>query len=501
MLAALYAIAMLGLLGYGLNLLVLSAARLREEREERQEQSRAAGEEEHVPSTWPCVTVQVPLYNEADVAARVIDACARLDYPPRRLEVQGLDDSTDETTARVARCVERWRRRGRCIRHVRRSTRAGYKAGALKHGLATARGRLIAIFDADFVPPPDFLRRVVPLFAEAHVGMVQARWGHLNAADSLLTRLQAFGLDGHFALEQHARQAAGCFISFNGTAGIWRRRCIDEAGGWQSDTLTEDLDLSYRAQLAGWRFRYLNDLAVPAELPAQMSALRAQQFRWTKGGVETARKLLGRLWRAHVPLRVKLEGAAHLTAHFVFPLLLVAALTHAPLLWLAHVGRGPGPAYFALMAVGLVGFGGFLLAQLLAQRALYADWPRRMRLFPAYLAGTMGLALSNTRAVWQGLRGTPTAFVRTPKYARASNGQSDQSGEGARWWQSRYAQAGLAPVVWAEAALALYSALGLAGLVAAGAWLAVPFQALFALGFTLVAASSVWQARRARRRA
>ncbi len=489
MLAALYAVSILVLTVYGLNLLWLAWGYARTDRLLDGPVPPADAPAPRPEAGWPGVTVQLPLYNEAHVAERLIDACARLDYPRRKLEIQVLDDSTDETVEIARRRVDHWQQRGLDIVHIRRAERTGYKAGALANGLRLARGEAVALFDADFVPPPDFLRRTVPaLLEDEEVGMVQARWGHLNAEASLLTRLQAFGLDAHFAVEQAARQRTGCFINFNGTAGLWRRRCIREAGGWQGDTLTEDLDLSYRAQLAGWRFRFLPALEVPAELPVEMNALRTQQFRWAKGAVETARKLLGPLWRSGQPARVKLEGTAHLTAHLVFPFVLLAALTHAPLLLLKNLGYGPGAAYFALLGLGLVGFAGFFLAQLFAQRALYPDWPRRLALFPVFMAATMGLALSNTRAVAEALTGRRSAFVRTPKYSHDSGA--------APWWQSRYAALRLPPVVWGEALLAGYCVAGLGITVAYGEWAAVPFQALFAGGFALVAMASIGQARR-----
>ena len=492
MIPALYAIAIVVLTLYGGNLLWLAVQHVRHERL----RPGPVPDPEEAPrpdSSWPVVTVQLPLYNEATVAERLIDACAQLDYPRSRLEIQVLDDSTDATTERVAERVNHWQDRGLDIVHIHRSDRTGYKAGALQNGLRLARGDLIAIFDADFVPPADFLRRMVPRFDAPDVGMVQARWGHLNDDDSLLTKLQAFGLDAHFALEQRIRQAAGCFINFNGTAGLWRRECIEDAGGWAHDTLTEDLDLSYRAQLNGWRLRYVSDVEAPAELPFDMSALRSQQFRWTKGAVETARKLLGRLWRAGASTRTKIEGTFHLTAHFVFPFILLAALTHAPVLMLKHGGAGPGPAYFAAMSLGLVGFVGFFLAQLFAQRHLYPDWPRRMQRFVLFMAASMGLALSNTRAVWQGLMGRATPFTRTPKYG----GQAEDD----PWWTSRYAVSRLPPIVWGEALLALYCTAGFVVLMALGEWAALPFQAFFAGGFGLVTLSNLRDAVRVRRAA
>lgn len=481
---ALYAIAIVALTAYGGNLLWL--ALVHANRDTLREGPVPDPSDLPVPDdTWPVVTVQLPLYNEAEVVDRLIDACATLDYPRGKLEIQVLDDSTDETTKRVAQRVAYWHDRGIDISHVHRDDRTGYKAGALANGLHLARGDLLAIFDADFVPNADFLRRMVPHFlGTEELGMAQARWSHLNRDDSLLTKVQAFGLDAHFAIEQRVRDRAGCFMNFNGTAGVWRRTCIEDAGGWAHDTLTEDLDLSYRAQLQGWDFKYVPTTEAPAELPPDMNALRSQQFRWAKGGVETALKLAGRLWRSTQPWRVKLEGTFHLTAHFAFPFILLAALTHAPLLLLKNLGHGPGDLYFALMGTGLVGFAGFFLIQLFAQRALHTDWRERLRLFPAFMAGTMGLSLSNTNAVWQALRGMDTAFIRTPKYGASSDGG---------WWESRYAIDKLPPVVWGELGMAVYSSAGLVATIALGEWAAVPFQALFAVGFLLVTASSLRQ--------
>ena len=490
---ALYAISIAVLLAYGGNLLWLAVYHAVDETE----REGPVPDPEDIPepdASWPTVTVQLPLYNEADVVDRLIDACAALDYPRRKLEIQVLDDSTDETVDKVADRVEYWQDRGVDIVHIHRTDRTGYKAGALANGLRLARGDFVAIFDADFLPPADFLRRVLPHFSEEYdgedVGMVQARWGHLNEEYSLLTQVQAFGLDAHFAIEQYVREQADCFMNFNGTAGVWRRECIDEAGGWEHDTLTEDLDLSYRAQLKGWRFKYLPTVEAPAELPADMNALRTQQFRWTKGAVETALKMAGRLWSSDQPGRVKLEGTFHLTAHFAFPFILLAALTHAPLLWMKSVGYGPGETYFGIMGLGLFGFAGFFLAQLFAQRSLYPDWERRLRLFPVFMAGSMGLSLSNTHALLQALQGKDTAFIRTPKYGEASDSGT--------WWTSRYAIAEIPRYVWGEALLALYCTAGLGVIVGLGEWAAIPFQALFAAGFVLVTASNVQQVRAVR---
>lgn len=486
---ALYAIAIVVLTAYGGNLLWLALV----------DASNEHLIEGPVPDPdvlpqpddeWPVVTVQLPLYNEAKVARRLIDACVDLDYPRDKLEIQVLDDSTDTTTHVVENRVAYWKDKGVDIVLIHRDNRTGYKAGALANGLRLARGEYVAIFDADFLPDSDFLRRTLPpFFDDENLGLVQARWGHLNRDDSLLTKVQAFGLDAHFALEQRVRERADCFMNFNGTAGIWRRACIEDAGGWEHDTLTEDLDLSYRAQLRDWQFKYVPAVEVPAELPPDMNALRSQQFRWAKGGIETAKKLLSRLWASDESTRVKVEGTFHLTAHLAFPFILLAALTHAPLLFLKDLGYGPGEVYFAVMGFGLLGFAGFFLAQVFAQRRLHPDWGRRLVLFPVFLAGTMGLSLSNTNACWQALIGTDTAFLRTPKY-----GQDREDG----WWRSRYAIASLPQIVWWEALLAVYCTAGLGIILVLGEWAAVPFQACFAAGFVLVTVSNLRQVRSVR---
>ena len=486
--AILYAAAMLVLLVFGLNQLWLAVRHARADRLRGGPAPGPGAELPPEPPVWPRVTVQLPLYNERYVAARLLDAVARLEYPRDRLDVQVLDDSTDETAAVVAERVAYWRRRGLDVVHVRRVWRDGFKAGALANGLTFARGDLVAVFDADFVPPPDFLRRTAPLFADARLGLVQARWDHLNAQDSALTAVQAALLDAHFAIEQAGRQEAGCFVGFNGTAGVWRRATIDDAGGWHADTLTEDLDLSYRAQLAGWRFRFLPDLAVPAELPLSVAAWRGQQFRWTKGAAETTRKVLGRVLRAPLAWRVRVQGALHLTNFAVFPAILVAALLHAPLLAAYELGFGPPPLYLALLGLGLFAFAGVGLAHLLTQRALYPDWPRRMLGFPSWIAASTGLAFSNTRGALEAFVRRRSAFERTPKVQAAS---------AAVRWRGAYAAAARG---WAEGLLALYAMAGLLGLLACGAWAAAPFQVLFVTGFGFVAAHDPVQRWRALRR-
>ena len=449
------------------------------------------------PQTWPVVTVQLPLYNEMYVAERLIDAVCRLDYPAGRLEIQVLDDSTDETTEIVARAVAEHRRQGVDIHHLHRADRSGFKAGALVGGLEKARGELLAIFDADFVPAPDFLRRTVPYFADPELGMVQGCWEHINRGYSLMTRVEAILLDGHFMIEHTARNRSGCFFNFNGTAGIWRRAAIETSGGWQHDTLTEDLDLSYRAQLQGWRFLYLPELAVPSELPVDASGFKSQQYRWAKGAVQTGRKLLGAIFRAPLPLRVKLEAFVHLTNNVSYPLMVVLAVLIFPAMMLR---RGTSARMMLLVDLPLfLGATVSVLAfYLMSQVAAGPGWRREIRFLPALMGVGIGLSLSNSRAVISGLLHRGGTFHRTPKYRIERRGQS--------WWGKRY-RAGSDPTRGAEAVFALYF---LACMIYAwkdGMWMSLPFLYLFVQGYGYMAVLSYlpslreWWARTRGRRA
>ena len=424
----------------------------------------------------PRVTVQLPLYNEANVVERAVDAACGLDYPRGRLEVQVLDDSDDETARLAARRVRAWKRRGVDVSHVRRGERTGFKAGALAEGARRARGEFFLVLDADFVPPPDLIRRLLPPFRDSGVGAVQAAWGHLNRDDSWLSRAQALFLDAHFAVEHEARRRAGLFFNFNGSAGMWRRRCLEDAGGWQHDTLTEDLDLSYRAQLAGWRFEYLDDVRVPAELPGTLRALEVQQGRWAQGGVQTALKLLPRLWRSEVRAAVKLEGTAHLLGHAVHPITLLLGVALGTLGWI----RG-GPALLAdwvhAAAFGLATLP-FLAFYGLAARLRGHDLLDTGRRVGEALALGLGLGVPLTAAVARALGRSTTPFRRTPKRG------------GAR----RRAVYGVPPpdtASWIRAALGLGLLACVARLAAAGPLGAVPFTGLFAIGYLAAAASEI----------
>ncbi len=368
---------------------------------------------------WPFVATQIPLYNEANVAERVLRAVAAMHYPGRHL-IQVLDDSTDETTAIVDRVAADLRTAGHDIDVVRRPTREGFKAGALAEGLRRTGAELIAVFDADFVPKADFLLQTVPCFqADPRIGFVQGRWTFLNERDSVLTRAQGVGLDSHFAIEQAARGAhPGMCINFNGTAGVWRRQSIDEGGGWSAATLTEDLDLSYRVQLAGWRGLFLPHLEVPGELPATFSGFKSQQFRWAKGSMQTAVRLLPRLWRSTMPLSAKVEGSFHLTHYAVHPLLLLVILL-GPLVWLSSGDQGRLPGLIGTLL--LVAAFAPTVFYGVGQYRLHRDWPRRLLRLPALTLAGMGLAAANARAIAEALLNRTSAFIRTPK-----------SGDGAR---------------------------------------------------------------------
>ncbi len=440
-------------------------------------------------SSYPLVTVQLPVFNERYVVGRLIEASCAMVYPKDKLEIQVLDDSTDETTPLVASYVERYRRQGYDIHHIRRGTREGFKAGALREGLRTARGEFVAIFDADFVPRQDFLLKTIPYFVhDAKVGMVQTRWEHLNSEYSLLTRTQAMALDGHFVIEQSVRNKVGFFINFNGTAGVWRTSCIEDAGNWQSDTLTEDLDLSYRAQLRGWKFRYLNDVTSPAELPSEINALKSQQFRWTKGAIETARKILPAVWRSGLSLKMKIHATFHLTNNLVFPFIVLAGILIVPLVFIKHSGQYD--SYFTFMSVFVFAFIGSFLFYLFSQRDVYKDWRRRIFLFPVFMAGSMGFAVNNSKAVIEGLLKKKSEFVRTPKYS--IQGKQDS------WKDKSYVPMKISSTVVIEIVLALYCFFGVVSSLYFLEIAAVPFQLLFCLGFTFVSVMSLKHARVAR---
>ncbi len=439
---------------------------------------------ERVPTTWPIVTVQLPIYNELYVVGRLIDAVARLEYPAGRLEIQVLDDSTDETSLIVADLVAAWRARGVDIHHVRRADRTGFKAGALANGLVSARGEFIAIFDADFVPRPDFLMRTVPVqCADPGLAFAQARWSHTNRDFSLLTRLQALSIDGHFAVEQAGRWASGQWFNFNGTAGLWRRAALVDAGGWEHDTLTEDLDISYRAFLAGWRAAYVREVHAPAELPVSFNAYRRQQHRWARGSFECAAKHLPTIWRADLGWARKAAATLHLTGYSIHLLLLVLSLVYPLLLVMASRYQA---VFSTLSIVGI--FNLTTLAPTLlftiGQRQLGRRWSREIPTIVALSALGAGMMVNTARAAIQAIGGRPAAFERTPKFGLRRRHED--------WLRLRY-QLGIDPIVIVELALAALNAWTCWAAVGHGYWGIAVYSTIFAVGLTSAVALTVGQ--------
>ncbi|RRA50116.1 cellulose synthase family protein [Acidipila sp. EB88] len=435
----------------------------------------------------PRVTIQLPIFNEQYVIDRLIEACCKLDYPQDRLEIQLLDDSTDETQQVAAGIVERYRAAGHPIVHMHRTNRYGYKAGALDAGLNTATGEFVAIFDADFVPPTDWLMDVIHHFADPRVGMVQTRWTHLNRDYSFLTQVEAILLDGHFVLEHGGRSRAGVFFNFNGTAGMWRRVAIEEAGGWQHDTLTEDTDLSYRAQLKGWQFRYLQHVECPAELPIEMTAFKTQQARWAKGLIQTSKKILPVVWRSDAPLRTKIEAVYHLTANLSYPLMVVLSVLLMPAMiirfyqgWLQMLLID-----FPLMMMSTFSISSFYLV---SQKELYPrTWYKTVIYLPFLMALGIGLTITNTRAVLEALFGIQSAFKRTPKYRVEKRGETSKA---ALKYRKR-----LGIVPWVELIIGCYFALTVYYAIVNENYFTIPFLLLFVLGYWYTGLLSLLQGR------
>ncbi len=403
----------------------------------------------------PLVTVQLPIYNEKYVVERLLDAISKFDYPKHKLEIQVLDDSTDETTEIILRKIESLRPLGLDIKVLHRESRTGFKAGALDQGCKMAKGEFIAIFDADFLPHPSFLRDTIPYLKQAEIGVVQTRWGHINKNYSLLTQLQAFGLDAHFSIEQTGRSRARSFINFNGTCGVWRKKCIEDAGGWNSDTLTEDLDLSYRAQLKGWKFKYLEDVETPGELPIIMPAIKSQQYRWNKGGAETARKNFGSVFKADLPRINKFHAFFHLFNSSVFVCLLIASILSVPMLYIKDLH--PDLQWvFDLGIVFILGFFSITLFYWVSSKRFYGVHAVRtfLKLYPKFLMISMGLSLHNGIAVVEGLLGRRTPFIRTPKFNVTLKGDS--------WKGNEYVRPALSGITILEGFMCLYFLFGIA---------------------------------------
>ncbi|MCB0210484.1 MAG: glycosyltransferase [Anaerolineae bacterium] len=432
----------------------------------------------------PSVTVQLPVFNEALVIERLVDAVVRLDYPARLLQIQILDDSTDDTTTIAQMLVDTYRHQGVNIELIHRHERPGFKAGALKNGLATATGEFVVIFDADFIPNPNFLRQTIPYFAgRPQLGLIQTRWGHLNRDYSWLTLAQGLALDGHFAIEQTARNRSGLLINFNGTAGVWRRRCIETSGGWQGDTISEDFDLSYRAQFAGWQCLFLRDVEAPAEIPPQLAAFKRQQFRWAKGSIQCFKKLGWRVLRSDYSWWVRYQAIVHLSSYLAHPLMVILALITPILMW----GEGTDNVRFPLIYLSLVSLGPPVLYAV-AQASLYPrHWLRHYKAMPLLILLGSGIALNNSKAVIEALLGVGNVFRRTPKFN--INSHADR-------WQDSVYRLPIDGLVLGELALALYSLLGAVIALLNGHVFAVPFILLYVLGFGYVGLQGLWDARR-----
>lgn len=474
---ALYGIALVFIVIYSFGQLHLMITYLRHRKDDQTSPPLKDGDE------FPFVTIQLPIYNELYVVERLLDAMAAMDYPKDRFEVQLLDDSTDETVEVAAHKVSALRAEGLDVQHIRRPDRVGFKAGALAYGLDSAKGEFIAIFDADFLPHPNFLRATVSNFTDPKIGVVQARWEHINQDYSVFTEAQAFHLDAHFTVEQFSRDRGGFYMNFNGTAGVWRKTCIEDAGGWQSDTLTEDLDLSYRAQLKGWKFRYIDEIGAPAELPAEMGAIKSQQYRWMKGGAEVARKMLGTLWRSDVSFWRKLHGSMHLLSSSVFILVLLLGATSVPLLYLKHEvfsGRMDFlliPVSFLMGSFGILSC--FYFLTVLRREESFSDALRRFLLnFIPYLSISMGLSLHNTIAVVQGFWGKKTPFIRTPKFNVVQRGDN--------WRKVKYTSSKLKPSVFFELGMMLYFCVGVWMCFRFKDYSIMPFMLMEMLGFGAV---------------
>lgn len=472
-----YAFCAVGLFIYGVNCYVMVLLFLRTHRRERLRWHRVMlrGKRHfECEALLPHVTTQIPLYNEANVSERIIRAVAAMDYPRSKHEIQVLDDSTDETCQWVDETVADLVKQGYDVSVLKRVKRTGFKAGALREGLAVCRGEFVAIFDADFVPPSDYLKKMVPaLLSDDKLGFVQARWGHLNASHSLLTRSQTLGIDGHFMIEQCARAYNRLFLNFNGTAGLWRKQAIIEAGNWQDDTLTEDMDLSYRCQLAGWHATYVPDVVVPAELPETYAAFKNQQFRWAKGSIQTALKTLPSVMRSRFSMLAKVQAFLHLTHYAIHPMMAFMALLALPVLLTVEVSLPP--FLLVLMGIGIVAaMCGPSTMYWVSQIVQGRESTKRLFFLPALMCVGVGIALSNTRAVFEAIAGVRSAFIRTPK-----------SGSGKVKY---HATVGLLPVL--EVMLGCYCAYSLHVYLAAGKYLVGPFLLIYALGFLFIGVSS-----------
>ncbi|MGJ8678015.1 MAG: cellulose synthase family protein [Akkermansiaceae bacterium] len=478
-----YFVVLIGLSGYGIHRLLILGLYLKHSRKRPEPQSEF--------TDLPMVTVQLPCFNELHVMERLLDSVSALDYPKDKLQIQVLDDSTDETTdickIEVAELIER----GFDAEYVHRTDRTGYKAGALENGTETAKGELLFILDADFVPNPDVLQKTIHYFTDSKVGMIQTRWEHINRTFNTLTRVQAMFLDGHFELEQTARNRSGRFFTFNGTAGVWRKSCITDAGGWEHDTLTEDMDLSYRAQLKGWKFIFLNDVTTPAELPIDMEGFKSQQHRWTKGSIQVCKKILIDVWKSDAPFYCKMEATAHLTSNFAYLLLFLLCFLIYPkqsseFSWLADHGISEQVLNLPIFFFGSVSATMFYM---MSQKALRPNtWMKDILYFPLLLALGIGMSVNNAKAVIEAIFNHETAFIRTPKYGSAALKKEKKPA----WKSSRYkAIKSLTPVI--ELAFALFFTVVVVDNALNANWVATVLLSPFPVGFFYTSLSSISQ--------
>jgi cellulose synthase/poly-beta-1,6-N-acetylglucosamine synthase-like glycosyltransferase len=425
---------------------------------------------------WPLVTIQLPIFNERYVVERLIKSVCRFDYPKDLLEIQILDDSTDDTADIAKALAKQMKDQGFDIQYIHRDNRTGFKAGALKKGLKTAKGELVGIFDADFVPHPKFIKETIPYFTDPKIGMLQSRWGHINSDYSLLTRAQSIGIDGHFGVEQAARAWSGLFMNFNGTAGIWRKKTIEDAGGWQANTLTEDLDLSYRAQLKGWKLRFVTNLVCPAEVPVTINAFKSQQHRWAKGSIQTAKKNLGKLLKSDIPLLVKIQAFLHLTHYMVHPMMLLVVLTSIPMLasrWFFDTPSFP-IMIFTLLCLATFGPSSMYL---FSQKILYRDWKTRIKFLPFLMCLGTGIAVNNTKAVLEALLNVKSGFVRTPKYGIKKQQET---------WRGKHYLIPFSAISILEFFFGVYSLTGFVMFLFFSKYLVSPFMLIYTSGFFYV---------------
>ena len=440
----------------------------------------------------PMVTIQLPVFNEKFVIERLIDASIQMNYPKDKLEIQVLDDSTDDTCELARQSVEAYQAQGYDIHYIHRTDRTGYKAGALENGLKTAKGEFVAIFDADFIPNPEFLMGTVHYFTDEKVGMVQARWEHLNRPDNTLTQVQAIMLDAHFIIEHGGRCYGGLFFNFNGTAGIWRRQAIDEAGGWQHDTLTEDLDLSYRAQMKGWRFLFIPNLTCPAELPNSVTAFKSQQHRWAKGAIQVALKLLPRILKSRLPFSVKVEAFFHLAGNLAYLLMIINSIFFViPSMMLRH-GQDWWTILFIDGPLFLMASISFVYFYLSSQHAIFDTVKGRKRYIPALMAIGIGLGVNNTRAVCEALLGRKSGFVRTPKSGERQKPKKSLAPVNASSYRLPRS-----PWGYLEIFLGFLYSVGIVWAIISGNWASIPFLVLFQNGFYFIGWMTVLEERAA----